>query len=245
MRALSIADLLNVWERGLARNATERALLLLEAADGETPRHELEELPVGRRDSRLLQLRNSIFGTSLVSVTCCPRCRERLEVTFSAADLAIPDADSDGSGALMQGGLRVTFRLPNSRDLIELSRESHPTADDARRGLLKRCVLSIEGSDADMPADELPAQIISEISELMARMDPGGDLRLSISCSACGQTSDLPLDIATFLWTELQFWAQQTLCDVHCLASAYGWSEHEILSMTPERRHFYLSAING
>ncbi|HEY3052528.1 MAG TPA: phage baseplate protein [Thermoanaerobaculia bacterium] len=245
MRALSIAELLNVWERGLGRNAPEQALLLLEAADGETSRRELEELPVGRRDSRLLQLRNTIFGPSLVSITSCPRCQERLEVTLSAADLVTPDADSDGSGTLVQSDVRITFRLPNSRDLIELSRRSCPTVDDARRALLERCVLSIEGGDGEVTAGELPASIVNKISELMARMDPGGDLRLSISCSACGQTSDLSLDIAAYLGTELQFWAQQTLRDVHCLASAYGWSEHEILSMTPERRRFYLSAING
>jgi hypothetical protein len=35
------------------------------------------------------------------------------------------------------------------------------------------------------------------------------------------------------------------MLDVHTLASAYGWSESEILSLNPARREFYLEMVRA
>ena len=94
MRALSAAELLYVWEQGLAQSPVKRALMLLTAACPETPVEALANLRIGERDARLLTLREWAFGSQLVSVANCPNCRERVELTFNTADLRVmPDGE--------------------------------------------------------------------------------------------------------------------------------------------------------
>src|SRR3712207_8173915 len=44
---------------------------------------------VGRRDARLLTLREWTFGPRLVSLASCPLCAERLETAFDAAEIRV------------------------------------------------------------------------------------------------------------------------------------------------------------
>jgi hypothetical protein len=50
-------------------------------------------------------------------------------------------------------------------------------------------------------------------------------------------------DIVSFLWTEIAAEAKRLLREVHILASAYGWREADIFSLSPLRRQFYLEAV--
>ena len=43
--------------------------------------------------------------------------------------------------------------------------------------------------------------------------------------------------------SEIDAWARTILYQVHLLASVYGWSESEILALSPWRRHLYLQMI--
>jgi hypothetical protein len=96
MRALSASELLDAWERGLGQRLNERALTLLAATDPQNPLDALAKLSIGRRDAGLLSLREKIFGSRLISLADCPRCRERLELSFNTADIQ----DSSGATAL-------------------------------------------------------------------------------------------------------------------------------------------------
>ena len=40
-------------------------------------------------------------------------------------------------------------------------------------------------------------------------------------------------------WLEIDAWARRTLRDVHALASAYAWSERDVLALSPTRRTLY------
>jgi hypothetical protein len=53
----------------------------------------------------------------------------------------------------------------------------------------------------------------------------------------------VPFDVGSFVWTEFSVWAQKRLEEVHLLASAYGWSEAEILELSPVRRRYYVEAV--
>jgi hypothetical protein len=68
-------------------------------------------------------------------------------------------------------------------------------------------------------------------------------VQLSLTCPDCDARWDAPLDIASFLWSEVQAWALRTLADVHTLARAYGWAEADILALSPPRRQAYLELI--
>src|SRR2546430_16616774 len=97
MHAVSAAELLDVWEWGLSRSPVERGLGLLTAAWPEQPVDELARLPIGRRDTRLLQLRSALFGHELDVQTTCPQGHEPLELLLPASDLIAAARPDDGS----------------------------------------------------------------------------------------------------------------------------------------------------
>jgi hypothetical protein len=93
-----------------------------------------------------------------------------------------------------------------------------------------------EGSAADMSDCELDTA-----SELLEQADPLAETRISLSCPGCDHEWAEPLDIGAFLWEEIASRAKRLLVDVHALATAYGWTESEILSLSDSRRAFYRS----
>ncbi|MGW3652946.1 hypothetical protein [Streptomyces sp. NPDC000878] len=143
---------------------------------------------------------------------------------------------SDGSVVrVQQDGWDVEFRLPGVADLAAAAR-----AADPRGALLARCLVAAVGDGVAVAADDLPVPVQRRIAEAVEAADPGADLALNVACPECGAATRAELDIASYLWTELDAWARDVLLDVHLLATAYGWSEPEILALSPLRRRYYL-----
>ena len=69
------------------------------------------------------------------------------------------------------------------------------------------------------------------------------DLRIGLHCPVCSHDWVVVFDIASFLWKEIDDWAGRMLRDVSDLAAAYGWSEAEILDISPVRRQLYLGML--
>jgi len=246
MRPLSAQELLAAWERGLAEPPFQRVLTLLGAACPETPAEELARESVGRRDARLLTLREWTFGPRLVSLAECPACGERLETVFDVAEIRVPGAEESPAGplSLAVSGCELTFRLPNSLDLASLA--AGEDLEGARRRLLERCLLAARGPDgAETSLDRLSETALQAMVEAMAEADPQGDVELSLSCPACSHAWPAAFDIASFFWTEVDAWARVLLHEVHVLASAYGWREGDILALSPWRRRAYLELVGG
>jgi len=91
----------------------------------------------------------------------------------------------------------------------------------------------------------LPENVIAAVSERMAQLDPQGDIQLTLTCPKCGHEWLSPLDIASYLWREICAWAGRTLNEIHLIASAYGWRETDILTLSPQRRRTYLELIES
>ena len=243
MRALSASELLTAWERGLGQRLMDRALTLLAATDPHSPRDALAKLSIGRRDAGLLSLREEIFGPRLTALADCPRCRERLELSFQAADIR----NSSNVAAPEELSVRVedwqvVFRLPNSDDLLAVS--DCRDANTGRALLLRRCILAIEKNGEARALDDVPAKVIDVTVQKMGEADSLGDVHLALSCPVCSYEWQAPFDIASFLWTEINAWAHRTLQDVDELARAYGWREADILALSPLRRQVYLEMIS-
>lgn len=136
---------------------------------------------------------------------------------------------------VQQDGWDVEFRLPGVADLAVAARSGDP-----RTVLLARCLVAAVHDGTAVTAAELPAAVQRRIAEAVEAADPGADLTLNVACPECGQATRAELDIASYLWTELDAWARDVLLDVHLLATAYGWSEPEILALSPTRRRYYL-----
>ncbi|WP_433727439.1 hypothetical protein ACQP2Y_12405 [Actinoplanes sp. CA-051413] len=234
MAAITEGELLAAWEAALGRPAVARALALAGAACRRDPA-ELSDLPLGRRDALLLDLRERCFGPQLSSETSCPRCAERLELMLDVADIRVPVEEAPDDRCHVEvAGVEVEFRLPTSGDLLALG----SAGGDARRRLLETCVVERSaGSEA------LSDEILAGVAARLPVADPQADVVLSLACWSCGHEWDAPFDVAAYLWMEVDAYARRLLFDVHSLASAYGWSEAEVLAVSPARRRFYLDEV--
>lgn len=264
MRNLAAANLLADWEQGVGRSTDEQALILLATALPNTRPESLARLPIGQRDAVLLTLREQVFGSRLVSRALCPVCAESLELDFTVSDIRVPgyaigddlssaNARADPAGVplrddttiteIAHAGYQVRFRLPNTLDLRAATRATN--LKDARTALLEHCVIEARHAGSPIAAVALPESVGEAISKHMLDMDPQADIRLSLTCPACSHAWQAPFDIGTYFWEELHAWALRMLREVHILAYAYGWSEGDILALSPARRQLYLDMVQG
>lgn len=243
MRALTVSELLHAWEEGLGRPLAERALGLLAAACPDMSREALARLSLGQRNARLLNLREQTFGPHIVGLATCPHCGERLELFFRTDDLNGAPDEREEILKMSIDGDEVQFRLPNSLDLAVLD----PRQDLARNRqlILERCLLKVSHAGEERSLDHLSANAVEAIGARMVKADPHADIRLDVSCVQCGQKWQAPFDIGQFFWTEIHAWANRVLDELHVLASAYGWSESDLLAMSQRRRQLYLERIGG
>lgn len=236
--------MLDAWERGSSASPARRALLLLSLALPGAGAAALAAQPVGRRDGHLFRLRRILFGDALVCNAACPACGERLEFTLSATEVMEGSApSSDEPLRVARDGWEVEVRLPTTQDLLLIT-EGDPVADPAG-ALLRRCVLSARRKGRAADAASLPPTVLDAVDEEMARADAGSQVCLSLACPACRHGWEAPFDIAAFLWRELDAWARRVTAEVHVLASRYGWSERQILSLGPRRRGRYLELVDA
>jgi uncharacterized protein (UPF0212 family) len=244
MRTLSTAKLLDAWERGRHATPGERALLLLGAAEPDTAPEHIGLLSIGRRDAALLELRAQTFGERLAGLSSCPQCGEQIEMNFAVADILLQrHTDAPPELTVVAGDYTVVVRLPNSLDLVALSGQDNGRV--AERWLLQRCLIeAYEGNEARSAAD-LPDEVVDAIAGQMAEVDPQAEIELVLTCPACGARWQALFDVVAFFWREIDAWAIRILREVHVLASAYGWSEQDILALSPWRRQFYLELIGA
>ncbi len=243
MRSLSARALLDVWETGVNQPLAQRALLLLSAAQPDVSYEALAQLPIGQRDAQLLTLREWLFGAHWVSVATCPQCRERLQLTLKTPALhGLAGAGSDEL-SLAIDHYSIRYRLPNSTDLLALA--SCDSVEAGRRLLLNRCVQNVQCDDVDQTIEAVPADVLEVMTAQMAQADPQADMQIDLNCPTCRHRWQAAFDVMAFLWQEIDTWARRVLRDVHTLASAYGWSEADILSMSATRRQNYLDLIGG
>lgn len=241
MRPLSTPELVHAWEGGITRTPADRALLLLAHACPEETWDELARLPIGRRDARLLTLREWTLGSEVNCVAHCPSCTEPVELHFSTTDVRDETVPPGGELNLEFGGYTVAFRLPDSTDLSAV--DSYLDEASARTALLRRCLSSAQHRGRKRSVNRLPAKVLDAVVHRMAEADPQADMHTTLTCPACAHHWRATFDIVSFFLAELESWAYRLLHDVHRIASAYGWREADILALSPRRRQLYLDMV--
>jgi hypothetical protein len=243
MRGITVPsgpELLDSWEAGLTASDADRALLLHALARPALDASRLLSTPVGSRDADLLTLRVLLFGELAQVRLRCGGCDEELEFALDIRQLLAGDGPAEDSGEPIEvelGEWNVRFRLPTPADLLAVG-QSGPT--QARSLLMERCVLTVSQGTKTAAAADLPVRVQEKLAEAVAEADPDADLQLDAPCPACGHHTSAVVDAASFLWAELDAWARGTLVEVHLLASTYGWTEPEVLALSPRRRRHYL-----
>jgi hypothetical protein len=234
MQTLTQVDTLALWESGRTLHPIDQGLLAVETAFPETRDESVADWPLGRRNRALAELHCACFGSRLSGWTTCRECGEKLEFNVDGNALLHTEAPALADAVII--GDRQ-FRLPTSRDLARIA-SSTETVDPAR-ALLNACLV------AGDVAGDWSEEEIAAAGEQLAAADPLAEVRLDFKCPACGEDFEENLDLASFLWLELQARAERLLLDVHLLARAYGWSEAEVLALSPVRRNFYLEMVQA
>ncbi|WP_028470011.1 hypothetical protein [Neptunomonas japonica] len=245
MKSLNADELLSVWEQGLNQPLLQRALMLLAAAFPEINSDSLAKLSIGQRDLLLMQLRERLFGQLLLNRSACPSCDEQLEWQNNLSDFMVPNGKhaSDQHFELEQEAYQLQFRLPNSLDIASVVNSK--SALSTQQQLLSYCVLEAKREGSDYEPEHLPETIVQALMERIEQLDPQADIRINLACPECSHEWTVLFDIASFLWEEVNGWAERTLQTVYKLAVGYGWSEQQILSLSPVRRQLYLGMMGA
>jgi hypothetical protein len=232
MRALTQADLLALWETGRSLHPLDQGVLAVHAAFPEV-QESVADWPMGRRNRALAELRCAEFGSTLRGWTSCRQCGEQLEFQMDGRALAESEAPASAERVVVG---ELTYRLPTSRDLAAIATEQDAAA--AAHRLVRQCCVANGQAEQAWSEEEIDA-----VGERMAAADPLAEILLRFDCPSCGASFDESLDLTSFLWAEMESRAKRMLIAVHTLASAYGWSEAEILSLSPARREVYLDMV--
>lgn len=225
--------LLEAWERGYGQPPHRQALTLLAARFPECPLESLLDLSVGQRDAHLLQLRRELFGSRLAAVVACPVCQEKMEVNLDLNQFLQAEQSAATSPVMSLADRR--FRAPSVGDLLAV--ENVP-AERRAAALFERCLID-ESCERTEPAADLREQLAAAIGAA----DPHADIRLAMNCPACEHHWESAFDIVSVLWSEWNSACQRLLAEIHTLARTYGWSEREILELSPWRRQIYLNLV--
>lgn len=233
MRTFSSSQILDLWDRGARLHPLDRSLLALSAAFPSVS-EDCADWPLGRRNRALFELHASCFGANLQGWSACPSCGEKVEFDLDGSLLiaASPQVRSS-TNVKIRGG---QFRLPTSRDLASVL-SADP--DTAAVRLLERCRI---GDDSGRGWDDAA---LRDAGEVLAAADPVAETQLLLDCPSCAHHWNDVLDIGGFVWAEIESRAHRLLLEVHILASAYGWSEAQTLSLSTARRTSYMRMVQA
>ncbi len=237
MHALSHADFLTLWEDGQGLHWLDRGLLAIQTLGPPSAGEEVADWSLGHRNQALAALHAQCFGPRMEGWTVCEGCGEKLEFRVDCRALIERQREGSSQPVLFKGR---TFRPPTSRDLAHIAGERDAEAAALRLAGMCRS----EGDEAD--AQDLASWTdwdFEELGEAITLADPLAEISLSLECPMCARTSPEPLDLPAFFWAELEAAAKRLLHEIHTLATAYGWSEAEILALSDARRATYLEMV--
>lgn len=230
--------IVQIWERGRGENPVDRVLTIL-AVLTQRPRHELAGMSVERRDRMVLMWHSRLFGEVLAGYAACPRCGCGVDVCLTADSPAEP-GELEEQFTVKVAGVSLPVHLPTSLDLAAVAQCE--SVAEARRMLVRRCLghgqvtgVSMAGG-AGADSEAVAAAVESELDR-RAGISAG---EVVLACPDCRHSWNVELDIAAFAWREIEILAKRLLAAVDLLARRYGWSERDILRLSPARRRFYL-----
>lgn len=192
------------------------------------------ELSASDRDGLLAALHRALWGDRIVSSLACPACGEMYDLSFELSSLQrqlmrtlemarvlAPREIEDASGQ--------RFRLPSA--------EEEDAA--AQLGVVAGSALLLGSIAGGEHAD---GQAIGQRLEALA---PLLDVDLDTSCPECGHAQLARFDIQSFVLQRLLDEREGVLGEVHALASSYGWSWGDIVSLPRSLRRSLVQRLTA
>jgi hypothetical protein len=219
--------ILSLWERAVCRSRSDRDDALLAEA-GRPP-------GLGDRNRALLAMRAALFGPVWPLSSDCPACA--VECEFEVDAMALAEAlkaapPNDSNGAFEWRGCTIALHAPTSDDLRGIA--GHHDIPTAARALFAHCL------PADVDAAELTDEDVRLLEREIERLDPAAVVTFILACPNCEHEWTSPFDVAAAFWAELKRSAELFFTDVDSLARAYGWTEEQVIGLSPVRRAAYL-----
>jgi hypothetical protein len=233
-------ELMDAWDAGSSEHRLQRSAPLVRAVTGLEPAA-LAELGIGERERVLVQVRERLFGDTMRALVECPSCGLELELEMATSTL-LGATHGPEVVEVEVGDFHLSCRVPRSADLVDAAATGSTSA--ARAVLLSRAIVSAARDGQPVAAADLPDEAVTAVAARLAAAEPLAHVELPISCDACGATWTRPLDVDGYLWRELDAWAIRLLGEIDALATAYGWSESEVLALSARRRRRYLELVS-
>lgn len=226
------AEMLAAWEAASEAPPAARTAVIVHRAELADDLEAALDLPLGEATALAAQVHSDAFGTVVQGILRCEGCGEELDITVPLAELC-------GNGtARTAEAAGMVVRAPTSRDLVAAGE-----AEDPPRVLMARCVRDQDGGPVD--PDALDAEQLAEVDAAAEELTGAGALVLRSRCPACGEDATAPLDIGALLWEQVERSAHVLLTEVAELGAVFGWTEEDVLALTPLRRRAYLELARG
>lgn len=172
------------------------------------------------RDALLAALHRQLWGDRIVSSLRCVACGALFDLSFELSQLQSELAATGLAHQVLAAGRLQTddgalWQLPDG--LAEM----HAAEMGARDGAAA-LALAAAGGDAERAA---------RAAEAFERLTPLLDVDLDSTCAECGHAQAVRFDVQRFALQRLLDEREGLLGELHTLASGYGWSLTEILSL--------------
>jgi hypothetical protein len=184
---------------------------------------------------RLVALTEACGALSLAARCTAGDCGERYEFDLSLQAVLAAEADDAPVTAQLGPQRSATLRRPTGEDLRAWRAARPASSEAAMRMMLESLLIAGEARSEDAAA----------LSAALAREDPLVSFAVSCACPACGAPSEVGVDLEGLALARLAARQRMLLEDVHALASRYGWTESEVLSIAPSRRARYRALIEA
>lgn len=222
------ALLLSAWCEGAGDSAHRQIGNLLATL---LPDAVLEQDTLGQRNRRMLQLHAALFARAIEARVACPECATQNEFAVPCDQmLAAPIAEADAIVELAVDGGTARFRQPRLADIAASANDN-----DHKASLVGRCCL--EG------ATDLSASEVDALAAQYEALDPLANIIIGTPCAQCGSAISATVELADFVSSDIGRLVDGLLRDIDCIASAYGWSEAEVLALPSDRRARYVAMI--
>jgi hypothetical protein len=193
-------------------------------------------LSVGDRQFLIRELAAHIHANSVWLNIACGRCAEKMDVSFRYADLPVKNATGTFPEFTLQLDKKtLRVRVPNGADQEAIAELSE--AEQALHMLLQRIVRPVGKGRALFNLDTTAAAAIENAVETVA---PELGTTLVAPCPHCAAENHVTVDLYAFVGKL----CRELVADVHQIASAYHWTEQDILALPQQRRKHYLALID-
>ena len=183
----------------------------------------LKALSVTDRDRLLAAIYRFEFGDRIVGVAACGHCGDEFEFDFSLGALLTHQDHGSNSAVRDEDGLYrladgCRFRAPTLGDMEEVAKLP---IDAATGALLDRC---LEAPVAGWSRDA--------VQTALEQVAPILNVDIESRCPHCEVKQDVAFNLESYLLRALAQDRRFLTHEIHRLATSYGWSLRDILSLS-------------